>query len=191
MGQCLKTSEGAFSLKMTDSNAIFGSTPLIFMLNQFSQRRKMRLKRTHRIYSGTEPFELYFRNYSYSKEDQLQNLQMVHLKTTAIYFFFSSNRLMPGSISAPAQGASFYAERTDLEPKMALGFRLKVPSLIFRRWPIKSHYSRPSLIRTSLIRTLANPNASFSKLIFKYHRMFTRIHLNRLNKLFLSFLSYV
>ena len=53
MGQCLKISEGTFSLKMTDSNAIFGSTLSISMLDQFSQRRKMRLKRAHLIDLGT------------------------------------------------------------------------------------------------------------------------------------------
>ena len=49
MGQRLKISEGTFSLKMIDPNAIFGLTLSIFMLDQFSQRRKMRLERAHLI----------------------------------------------------------------------------------------------------------------------------------------------
>ena len=46
----------------------------------------------------TERLASYFRDYSCSKEDQLQILQMVHLKTTAIYFQKSSNRLVAGFI---------------------------------------------------------------------------------------------
>ena len=76
MSQCLKICEGTFCLKMTDSNAIFGSTLSILMLDQFYRRRKMRLERAHRIQPGTKPFEIFFRNYSSSKEDQLQILQM-------------------------------------------------------------------------------------------------------------------
>ena len=36
MGQCLKISEGIFFQKMADSDAIFGSTLSILMLDQFS-----------------------------------------------------------------------------------------------------------------------------------------------------------
>ena len=60
MGQCLKISEGTFCLKVTDSNAIFGSTLSILMLDQFSRRRKMRLERAHLIQPGTKQFELFF-----------------------------------------------------------------------------------------------------------------------------------
>ena len=42
MGQCLKTCEETFCLKMVDSAAISGQIILILMLDQFSQRRKMR-----------------------------------------------------------------------------------------------------------------------------------------------------
>ena len=43
MGQCLKVCEGIFCLKMVYSTAISGQIILILMLDQFSQRRKMRL----------------------------------------------------------------------------------------------------------------------------------------------------
>ena len=79
MGQCLKISEGTFCLKMADSNAIFGSTLSILMLEQFFQRKKMRLERAHLMQPSTKRFELFFRNYSSSKDDQLQILQMVIL----------------------------------------------------------------------------------------------------------------
>ena len=47
MGQCLRISEGTFCLKMVDFTAISGQIFLILMLDQFSQRRKMRLERVH------------------------------------------------------------------------------------------------------------------------------------------------
>ena len=47
MGECLKMCEGTFCLKMVDSTAISGQIILILILNQFYQRRKMRLELTH------------------------------------------------------------------------------------------------------------------------------------------------
>ena len=47
MGQCLITCEGTLCLKMVDSTAIPGQIFLILMLDQFSQRRKMRLERAN------------------------------------------------------------------------------------------------------------------------------------------------
>ena len=44
MGQCMKICEGTFCLKMVDSTAISGQIILILMLDQLSQRRKMRLE---------------------------------------------------------------------------------------------------------------------------------------------------
>ena len=46
MGQCLKICEGAFCLKMVHSTAITGRIMSI-LLDQFSQRRKMRLEYAH------------------------------------------------------------------------------------------------------------------------------------------------
>ena len=56
MGHYLKISEGTFYLKMTDSNAIFGSALSILMLDQFSRRRKMRLERVDLMQPGTKRF---------------------------------------------------------------------------------------------------------------------------------------
>ena len=47
MGQCLNIREGTCCLNMVDSTAISGQFFLIMMLDQFSQRRKMRLKQVH------------------------------------------------------------------------------------------------------------------------------------------------
>ena len=44
MGQCLKICEGTFWLKMADSIAILVQILSILMLDQFSQRRKMRIE---------------------------------------------------------------------------------------------------------------------------------------------------
>ena len=47
MVQCLDICEGTFCLKMVDSTAISGRISSILMLDQFSQRRKMRLEQAH------------------------------------------------------------------------------------------------------------------------------------------------
>ena len=47
MGQRLKICDGTFWLKMADSIAILVKIFSIFMLDQFSQRRKMPLKLAH------------------------------------------------------------------------------------------------------------------------------------------------
>ena len=47
MGQCLKICEKTFCLKMVDSIAISGRIISILMLDQFSQRKKMRLILAH------------------------------------------------------------------------------------------------------------------------------------------------
>ena len=44
MGQCLKICEGTFCLRMVDSTAISARIISILMLDQFSQRRKVRLE---------------------------------------------------------------------------------------------------------------------------------------------------
>ena len=56
MGQCLKICEGTSCLKMVDSTAISGRMISIFMLDQFSQRRKMRLELAHLM----QPRALYY-----------------------------------------------------------------------------------------------------------------------------------
>ena len=58
MGQCLKICEGTLCLKMVDSTAISGQIILILMLDQFSQRRKMRLKQAYLIKLRAKPSEL-------------------------------------------------------------------------------------------------------------------------------------
>ena len=60
MGQCLKICEGTFCLKMVDSTAISGQIFLILMLDQFSQRRKMRLELAHSIKFSAKLYELFF-----------------------------------------------------------------------------------------------------------------------------------
>ena len=57
---------------MLDSNAISGQIILILMLDQFFQRRKMRLERTHPMQA--KPSELFFLSYSCFKMNRLQNL---------------------------------------------------------------------------------------------------------------------
>ena len=81
MGQCLKICEGTFCLKMVDFTAISGQIFLILMLNQFSQRRKMRRERANLRKIIAKLYELFLRSFSSSKKDQLQILQTVHLKT--------------------------------------------------------------------------------------------------------------
>ena len=49
MGQCVKTFEGTFCLKMVDSTAILGWLISILMLDQFFKRKKMRLELAHLI----------------------------------------------------------------------------------------------------------------------------------------------
>ena len=62
MGQCLKICEETFCLKMVD--AISGQIFLILMLDQFSQRRKMRLEQAHLIKFIAKFYEL-FNTFSY------------------------------------------------------------------------------------------------------------------------------
>ena len=71
MGQCLKICEGTFCLKMVDSTAVSGQIFLILMLDQFFQRRKMRLERAHLMQPSTKRFELLFRNCSCFKMNHL------------------------------------------------------------------------------------------------------------------------
>ena len=59
MGQCLKICEGTFCLKMVDSTPISGKIFLILMLDQFSQRRKIRLEQTNLIKIIAKLFELF------------------------------------------------------------------------------------------------------------------------------------
>ena len=49
MGECLKICEENFCLKKVDKTAFSGYIILILMLDQFSQRRKMRIEQTHLI----------------------------------------------------------------------------------------------------------------------------------------------
>ena len=64
MGQCLKICEGTFCLKMVDFTAISGQIFLILMLDQFSQRRKMRLERANLRKIIAKLYELFFRSFS-------------------------------------------------------------------------------------------------------------------------------
>ena len=64
---------GDFCLKMFDSTAISGQIFLILMLDQFSQRRKMRLEQAHPMPPR------FFRSYSCFKMNRLQNLQLILL----------------------------------------------------------------------------------------------------------------
>ena len=66
---------------MVDFTAISGQIFLILMLDQFSQRRKMRLQRANLGKIIAKLNELSFRSFSSLKQDQLQILQKVHLKT--------------------------------------------------------------------------------------------------------------
>ena len=59
MGQCLKICEGTFCLKMVHCTAISGRIISILMLDQFSQRKKMRLELTHLIQPRAKPSELF------------------------------------------------------------------------------------------------------------------------------------
>ena len=49
MGRCLKICEGTSCLKMVDSTAISGEIFLMLMLDQFFQRRKIRLEQVNLI----------------------------------------------------------------------------------------------------------------------------------------------
>ena len=75
MGQCLKISEGTFSLKMTDSNAILGSTPSIFVLDQFSQCRKMRLEQAHLMHPWNKLYEPFWKIH-YFKDEQFVEFEI-------------------------------------------------------------------------------------------------------------------
>ena len=55
MGQCLKICKGTSCLKMVDSTAISGRIISILMLDQFSQRRKMRLEQANRMQPRAKP----------------------------------------------------------------------------------------------------------------------------------------
>ena len=69
-------------MEMVDSTAISGKIILILILDQFSQRRKMHLELSHPRKFKAKLYELFLRSYSSLKQDQLQILQTVHLKTT-------------------------------------------------------------------------------------------------------------
>ena len=60
MGQCLKICERNFCLKMVDFTAISVQIFLILMLDQLSQRRKMRFERMNliKIYLSSMNFSL-------------------------------------------------------------------------------------------------------------------------------------
>ena len=55
MGQCMKICEGTFCLKMVDSTAITGRIISILILDQFSQRSKMRLELAHLMQPRAKP----------------------------------------------------------------------------------------------------------------------------------------
>ena len=74
MGQCLKICEGTFCLKVVDSTAISGWIISILMLDQFSQRRKMRLECNPELSPPN-----FFGSYSRFKMNRLQNLQLILL----------------------------------------------------------------------------------------------------------------
>ena len=59
MGQYLKICEGTFCLKMVDSTAISGQIFLIFMLDQFSQRKKMHHEHANLIRIIAKLYELF------------------------------------------------------------------------------------------------------------------------------------
>ena len=56
MGQCLKICEGTFCLKIVYCTAISGQIILILRLDQFSQRRKMRLEQAHSMQPRAKNF---------------------------------------------------------------------------------------------------------------------------------------
>ena len=66
---------------MVDSTAISGQIFLILILDQFSQRRKIRLEQANLIKIIAKLNELVSRSYNSLKQDQLQILQTVHPKT--------------------------------------------------------------------------------------------------------------
>ena len=76
MGQCLKICEGTFCLKMVDSTAISGRIFSILMLDQFSQRRKMRLELAHLMQPRAKPSE-FFKSYSCFKMNRLQTVYRI------------------------------------------------------------------------------------------------------------------
>ena len=88
MGQCLKFCEGTFCLKMADSTAILVILFSILMLNQFSQRRKMRIESTVKKLTDKISF---FKSYNCFKLENLQNLEFFNLKQLLLlkyrYFF--------------------------------------------------------------------------------------------------------
>ena len=59
MSQCLKICEGTYCLKMVGSTANSGLIISILMLDEFSQRRKIRLDLAHLIQPKAKPFELF------------------------------------------------------------------------------------------------------------------------------------
>ena len=82
MGQCLKICEGTFSLRMVDFTAISGQ---FLMLDQFSQRRKMRLERTNLGKIIAKLYELFFRSFSSLKLSCLIRV----LRTYNTYYKFN------------------------------------------------------------------------------------------------------
>ena len=59
MGLCMKNCEGTFCLKMVDPTAIFGQIFFILMLDQYSQRIKMRLEQANLIKIIAKLYELF------------------------------------------------------------------------------------------------------------------------------------
>ena len=67
MGEYMKICEGTFCMKMVHSTAISGQIFLILMLDQFSQRRKMRLEQANLIKIIAKLFEQFFRKFQLFK----------------------------------------------------------------------------------------------------------------------------
>ena len=64
MGQCLKISEGTYCLKVVESTAISNHIFLILMLDQLSQRGKIRLERANLRKIIAKLYEPFFRSFS-------------------------------------------------------------------------------------------------------------------------------
>ena len=65
---------------MSDYTAISGQTISLLMLDQFSQRNKMRLEQAHPMKLGDKPCEFFLE--VTALQSKFQILQMVNLKTT-------------------------------------------------------------------------------------------------------------
>ena len=103
---------------MTDSNAIFGSTLSIWMLDQFSRRRKMRLERAYLMQPGTKRFELFL---EVTVVQRMTNCKFYRWSSFELLEFLkkqSSNRLMPGCIRCARSRHIFLCDRIDLASKL-------------------------------------------------------------------------